>query len=396
MPRKRTGRVERRGEKFIAKIARDYLGSFDTQADADEAIAAALLLDLQSADKRSFAVLGEAYMQEQEKLTRLRRGHAHWFEKSDWSLWKRYIRTAPFYRKRVDRITRDEIKALLDRVVGSPAMRWDSRVKAHVPTGHIIGKNTGEKLRGRLAHFFKHCPGINVNPARDVPLKNVARVKRRVDGDNKPHLHLDEIDRLFALPREVFTPMHRAVYACGIYGGLRGAEIAGLEWPHIVRLYGADPELHIRNSYAASTKTEDSQREVPMLPQLVTELRMYVESLPVRPISGFVFPGESGGARHFGWDADWYDYRGGQAGKVYPGMRRLAGIREHIQYRHIRHSCATHLLKGHFTEGHEWPIEKVAQLLGHAGVSITLKHYASRDVDRLHSELAKTPSKKPR
>lgn len=396
MPRKRTGRVEPRGDRHIARIGKDYIGSFATEADAQEAIAAALFCETESADKRSFAVLGEAYMKEQEKLTRLRCGHAHWFTKSDLPMWKLYVRTAPFYRKRVEKITRDEIRAWLNSIVGSPARRWDNRINAHVLTGRAVGMNTGKKLRGRLGHFFKHCPGITVNPARDLPIKNVTAVKRRKDTDNRPHLHLDEIERLFGLPADVFTPMHRAVYACGIYGGLRGAEIAGIEVPHLVRLYGAEPELHVRNSYFAPTKNESSQREVPMLPQLVAELRRYVESLPVRPIAGYLFPGDGGGVRHFGWDADWYDYTGGEAGTVYPGMRKLAGVREHIQYRHVRHSCATHLLKGHFTGGHEWPLEKIAQLLGHSDVAITLRHYASRDVDRLHTELAKTPSKKPR
>jgi integrase len=396
MPRKRTGRVELRGDKYIARIGREYLGSFTSDPEAREAIAASLFCDANADDKRSFAVLGEAYMAEQEKLTRLRRGHAHWFLKSDLPIWKRYVRTAPFYRKRVDRITRDEIKALIDRVVGSPAMRWDERTQSHVPTGRTIGKNTGEKLRGRLAHFFKHCPGINVNPARDLPIKNVTVIKRRVDGDNKPHLHLDEIAALFALPLDVFTPLFRAVYACGIYGGLRGGEIVGLEWQHIVRLYGKQPEIQIRNSYASLTKTQCSQRELPALPQLVAELRAYRESLPAAPLNGYVFPGPNGGVRCFGWDADWYDHRGGTYNHFYPGFRTQAKIRGHIQYRHIRHTCATHLLKGHFTNGHEWPDEKIAQLLGHEDVRITREHYLSRDVDRLHSELAKTPSKKPR
>jgi integrase len=392
MPRKKTGRVERRGDKFVARVAGKYVGSFDTEFDAEEANAAEILLDAEVADERSFCTLGEAYMQRQEVLTRTRCGHAHWFNKSDWPIWRRYIRTAPFYRKRVDKITRDEIVELLEKIVGSPAVRWDVRIKKHVRTGKIVGKNMGDKVRGRLHHFFKHTKGIKINPAAGVPLPNVEGVKRRSieDGDDIQHLHLDEIERLYGIPLDVFTPMHRAVYAFGIWGGLRPAEIAGLEWPQVIHLYGEFPELRVRNSYDAPTKTDSSQRNLPMLPRLVAELRGYVDSLGVRPVTGYIFPGPSGGPRHKGWDADWYDYGGGKPGRKYAGMRTRAKIRSHIQYRHIRHTCATHLRKGNFMpNGHEWPLEKVAQLLGHESIRITRRHYASHDVDSLHKELAK-------
>jgi hypothetical protein len=47
------------------------------------------------------------------------------------------------------------------------------------------------------------------------------------------------------------------------------------------------------------------------------------------------------------------------------------------------------LLAGTFTGGYEWPIEKVSELLGHESVLITIKHYASRGVERLHVEVRK-------
>ena len=72
--------------------------------------------------------------------------------------------------------------------------------------------------------------------------------------------------------------------------------------------------------------------------------------------------------------------------------RTLAKVRDHIEFRHVRHSCATHLLAGTFTNGHEIPIEKVSEILGHEDVLTTIRHYASRSVKRLHREFQKGPA----
>lgn len=396
MPRKLTGKVEQRGDRFIASLAGRYVGSFDSQHAAEEANAAEILLDAEVADKRAFCKLAEAYILKERAKTIERVGHAHWFDESDMSIWRRYIRTAPFYRKRADKIERDEIAAHLYSILGSQAVRWDQKTKTYVETGKLVGRTTFEKVRGRLHHFFKLTPGIKINPAADIPLPNIEGVKRRSveDDDHKPHLHLDEIDRLFALPIDVFTPLHRAAYSCGIYGGLRPGEIAGLEWPHVWELFSDDSELRIRNSWDGPTKTKGSQRNIPMLPQLATEMKGYIRWLGVRPIQGYVFPGPDGGVRFKGWDADWYDYSGGNPAKGQPrrryqGVRTLAQIRPHIQWKHVRHTCATHLMKGNFTNGHEWPDEKVAQLLGHDGPEVTRGNYLSKDADHLRRELKK-------
>jgi integrase len=390
MPRKRTGHVERKGDRWIARVGREYLGSWGTEEEAREAITHALDRD-KHRNKDGFAVRGEAYMVREELLARERRGNARMFQK-EWSLWDRHIRTSAIYKMPVKQIRREHVQDLLDKIVGSPAIRVMPQAGGKlvkVPSGKLIGRKTAHKVRSRLTSFFDTCMELTGNPAARCKLKNTRKVKVRQDGDRKPHLHTDEIERLFALPD--LTDAHRAVYALGIYAGLRVDEIYGLRWENIVRLDGDEPELHVRHSWDSATKTEMSQREVPMLPQLVAALRGYRASLPTPPIVGVVFPGAEGKVRsvstHHG---RWYDKRyTNESGKsvVRLGYRTLAGIRDHIEFRHLRHSCATHLLAGTFTNGHEWPIEKVSELLGHEDVATTIKHYASRGSERLHREV---------
>jgi integrase len=359
---------------------------WETEAEADEAVAFKLEHE-KHRDKDSFAVRGEKYMENEERLARTRRGGKVPSFASKWSMWRLHIRTANFYRMRVKDIKRSHVQAHINALASKPAV-WATHDREIGPTGKTLGEPTLRHVRSRLTHFFNSCAELEVNPAQRCTLPNISKIERRKDSDRKPHLHADEIDRLFALDMK---PWHRAAYALGIYAGLRGGEIFGLTWQDVHRLDGDEPELHVRASWDSETKTVSSQREVPMLPQLVAAMRVYRDSLGAVPIAGPVFPNPDGKVRSQGGrPANWYDTpaRVGRTPGV-RGYRSLARIRDHIQFRHLRHTCATHLLAGTFTGGYEWPIEKVSELLGHESVLITLKHYASRGVERLHVEVRK-------
>lgn len=394
MPRKLTGRVEPRPKshptRWIVRLG-DYSESFDDPAVAAMALEEALDLKRKGASKRSFAVQFIEYMDKEEILQRERRGNARQFNVCERSL-ARHIEASKFWLKLTRKVTREDIRELLDTVVGSPATRWNRHTAARVPTGKLIGRRTGEAIRARLSHFFDHVAGgPEINPAVRAPIKNIDKMKRRDAGDDlMPHLHLDEIARLYALPLDKFSLRERAVYALGIYAGLRTGELVGLQWQDIVRLYDERPELHVRNSYDSLTKTLSSQREVPMLPELVGHLRAYVASLPARPVAGLVFPNREGRMMAHGWPARWYDHTTGRWDKLShrPGLRTLAGIRPTIMFRHLRHTCGTHLCNGGY--GRAWDVERVAQLLGHSSSAITRRHYISRHVSVLHAELAKS------
>lgn len=390
MPRKLTGRIEPRPNKlnpthWVVRLGKGkdcYVGTYTSLVEAQFALKDALAERRERAHKRSVAALWAIYMDQCEQAQRGRRGDAEQFARER-SI-TRHVAGASWYRKLVDKVTHDDVRELMGQVVGAPAMRWHRGKGELVRSGKKIGNRTGEQLRSRLRDFFRWVskPTLPYNPAIGIKLPNPAPAERPLDGDLKPHYHADELARLWALPLETLSLRDRAVFGFGIYAGLRPGEIKGLEWQHLARLYGERPTIHVRRSFHRLPKTEESQRDIPMLPQLVELVRAYVESLPARPVSGLVFPspaGEGGAGKCFSrtWDCGWKKH-----------IRKAAGMRPHLKFCHMRHTFGSHMVRGTFTGGRPWSIEAVAQAMGHKSTTTTKKHYVSRDVELLHRELA--------
>lgn len=391
MPRRLTGRIEPRPTKLaptswvvrIGKGPDSYVGTYFSRDEAECARDEGLKERTERAHARSFARLWAQYMDEQEKAQRTRRGDAEQFNTRERSI-TRHVAGARWYRRRVEKVTHDDVRELLDAVVGAPAMRWHRGKGELVASGDTIGKRTGEQLRTRLRDFFAWVskPSLPYNPAIGVKLPNTAPPAERTGADRVKHIHADELDRLWALPLEVFSLRERAVYAFGIYGGLRPGEIKGLQWPHLVRIMGARAEIHIRRSYHRLPKTTESQREFPALPQLIEHVQRWIDSLEVRPVTGLVFPSPvSGGCYTRNWDCRWDE------------IRAAAGIRAEIEWRHMRHTFGTHACSGEYTGGRELPVEYVQRALGHKSPATTRKHYVSEHVDTLHKTLERVTAK---
>lgn len=418
MGRKLTGRVCLDNGKYIARIRDEYLGRFDTEREAWERCAAAVEDEKQHMDKHSVRVLGAEYLAKREEKERRKRGtHGAYVEHEQIQpLWDRWVVKSAIVDMRVEDVTPLHIQTLADSILGQPRMRWSNRTSQLEPTGGFIGKRTVEKVLSLLRGLFrasKHLLKGKPNPVREIDVEDISSDIAYADKDKIPHLHLDEIKRLFALPLEVCTPFHQAVFACGIYGGMRRGEVAGLRWCDIVDLDGPDPEIWIRRSYRSAPKNHSSTRDIPMLPQLVKKLQAYklwlqsgearlhtyrqiMPDVTANPLA-LVFPGTDGSVRSRQWDPQWRDVSANKDRKATPGLRTLAGIRKHIQHKHVRHSCATHLLLGSFfTSGFRWDERKVAQLLGHSDTKMTFKHYASQDITGLKRELTESLTNKRR
>jgi len=359
----------------VVRFGREYLGTFTTETEAGNVLE--VRRELAAGQHiRTIATLGPAYLVRRAELEAKRRGKAHYTGKQITNVWNRYVKTAPFARRSLDRLpTRAEVQSYIQSIVGRPAVRWNKHTKRHELTGKRVGQATAKHAQWLLSGFYSWAKA-EANPAEGVRLERTQGVIVKLDKDSKPHLHIDEIDRLFALPRKQFRPKLRAAYAVAIYAGLRPGEVWGLRWENVLGLDGKRPELEIRWSYDGPTKTQAGQRELPLLPQAVRELRAYRDSLGARPIAGLVFVSQIGKGMHKrGYDGDWRRFR------------KLIGARKHIAWKHMRHSLATHLLSGAFTKGHAWPMARIAQLLGHESEKITAEHYASPDVEVLHREL---------
>jgi integrase len=364
-------------------------GGFASEAEAQEILDAALDVDRGTAPK-TFGLLFGEYMEHEEQLA-AQRGRADVFEK-EISLANVHIRSADFWSTPIKSIPpkrlQQHIGATLKKYVHK-AVRAGATYRL-VPTTRRVTRRTVERMLSRLELFYDWAILQGAvpapNPARACVLP--PRAVSEDEGDLIIHLYADEITSLFALPE--LTPKQRALFALGIYGGLRIGELFGLRWQDIVRVR-EQPMLRIRKSYLGACKTPKSRRDVPLLPQAVAALDAYRASLLNARITGLMFPAESDdttiGERchQAGYTAGWVNKRerrgkGGALREVV-GVAQRAGVRAEVRFKHMRHTCACHLLQGTF--GVKLELSEVSKWLGHSSMAVTERHYAAFAKDSL-------------
>lgn len=395
MPRPLTGRVDPFRDKWRAHLGAEYLGLFDTADEGWIAVRIAL-------ERRTDS--GPLTLRQWSKAWFKERDEAKAVDdmKAQLSIWRSRVEVAKFIDWPLKRIKPQHVQEWLADL-GKRRSRYAINRK--------VGGKTVTEFRERSTplsyeavakalSLLKLCLDaairegkleIGKNPAR------VAKITRRKDrvatGEQRViHLTTAEIDALFALD---LPALDRAVFSLAIYGGLRRGEIWGLRWEHLA-LDAPKPVVRVRSSYNGPTKTADSVRDVPLIEPAHKALLAYRASLPVRPISGLVFPADGGGCHSRTYDCKWTDHRGyrhGPRGKqdkstrVWDGWRTKAGIRPEVTFHALRHTCGCHLAQGTWV-AKGWLQRRLTLLdikewLGHSAIEVTERHYADFAEDTL-------------
>lgn len=406
MPRERTGWVREKelahGRlRYYVYLAGKLEGAFDDRASAERRLKTALETQLGRAPA-TFGLLFDKYMEQEEQLAD-ERGRSRVFRK-EISLANVHIRSAACWGTPIKAIqpkTLQQHLAATLKKFAHKAIR-DGASYRLVPTNRRVTRRTGARVLSRLELFYDwailqgHVPAPN--PARACVLPPAAVSEE--EGDLITHLYADEIAALFALPD--LTPKQHALFALGIYGGLRIGELFGLRWQDIVRVRER-PMLRIRKSYLGACKTPKSRRDVPLLPQAIAALDAYRASLPNARITGLMFPAESDDAmigercHQAGYTAGWVNKRerrgkGGALREV-AGVAQRAGIRHEVRFKHMRHTCACHLLQGTF--GVKLELSEVSKWLGHSSMAVTERHYAAFAKDSLVEAVGRQLNRAP-
>ena len=372
MPPKRSGSVKtaKRADGSVvykAYIGKLYYGTHDTPAEAQAAIDAQLFLET-SKPRQSFGKLFEQYMSD-EAAAAERRGRARVFKK-EIALANRHVRSAPWYDAPLKSIHAKHVQAHVVAVMQTPSGQFPGAEQ------RLVGRRTAARVLSRLRGFFAAqliAGRIDDNPATAcrLPFEGVPVG----DDEGIVFAYADELEALFALE---LPPRERAALSVATYVGLRCGELFGLRWENLVRLGQRRPEVQVRWSYDGPTKTRGSRRDVPLLQPAERALIAYRDSLPLDKRTGLVWPNPEGVCHAEGYAFHWYD----EAGK--PGWRTLAGIRDSVQFRHLRHTCGSHLLQG--TWGVKLEMPQVSRWLGHSSIAVTMRHYASvMDREGLHA-----------
>ena len=224
-------------------------------------------------------------------------------------------------------------------------------------------------LRMILEHAVKHGKAPS-NPAASLKLPKVSRSEMSywTEEESLSFLRFVESDRL------------AAAWALFLVLGMRRGEVCGLRWQDLDiddRASGRLRIVHTRvvggdNAAVSSTpKTEAGRRSIALDAGLVSTLRAHKarqlqEQMAKRPAwtdSGYVFVRPDGMPFHPDHFSSRFDELIADANKDGATLRR-------IRLHDCRHSAATQML------ANGEPVKVVAELLGHADISITLRTYA--------------------
>ncbi len=163
--------------------------------------------------------------------------------------------------------------------------------------------------------------------------------------------------------------IHRPLIEFAIASGLRQGEMRALR-AEDVHADAPAPYMLIRYGKPPTKPTKGGHpREVPMLPMA---LRAYREWQAIcatwckNNYKGLAFPAQYGGYRSEG------KMLGRRNQEIWKKLMDDAGVRRHLVWHDLRHTCATALLGGYF--GRKWRLEEIQQFLGHADVETTQRY----------------------
>jgi integrase len=132
------------------------------------------------------------------------------------------------------------------------------------------------------------------------------------------------------------------------------------EVPYVTVRYGKPPTKPTKNGLV---------REIPLLPMAQRALR---EWYAVRAKTctdndkGLAFPAARGGYRSEG------KVLGRRHQEIWKKLLADAGIKRHLVWHDLRHTCGTALLGGYF--GRKWRLEEIQQFLGHQQIEMTQRY----------------------
>lgn len=314
----------------------ESLGSFDTKADADRAVAIAITDGLRG--QWASPALG-------------RRRLADWVE--EW--WATTTDLAPTTRVRDEWLLRGHILPAFGSAALADIGQLDVRSWVAELSASGLAPNTVHKAYQVLSKALAAAVDaglLAITPCRNVPLPKVQHQEMRF-------LSPAELAQLAA----VINPRYRALVLVGGYGGLRIGEMAGLRRGRVdvlrSRLDVVEKIVEVRGELlVGGPKTRAGRRQVPLPRPVAEELAVHLGRFVAAEPDSLVFAGPDGGAlraRH--WRARHWAPAIAEGG--------LAPLRPHD----LRHTAvALWIAQGASPK-------QIATWAGHTSVSVVLDRY---------------------
>ncbi len=201
---------------------------------------------------------------------------------------------------------------------------------------------------------------LKSNPALEVRVHKSggARAKDDLEGVLSP---AEQQKLIAAVPAA-----ERATVVFALCTGLRQAEQWWLHWTDV----GKESIVVSRSSGGLAPKS-GKPREVYLLPAAKAALAAMPRGKDI------IFTASRGGRR-----------QEGKAPRGWAKWIKAAGIKRHIRWHDLRHTCATALLAGWW--GRKWSLDEVCKLLGHHSVTVT-ERYARKLNETQRLAVEETP-----
>lgn len=290
----------------------------------------------------------------------------------DETRWKQYVEGTPLASLPLADVRPRDVQAFVDGLMKRPGEPLDTATITRVVA--LVRKSFSDAERDER---------VVVNPARRVEIPKRGNVK----ADTWTFLTADEVRAVEAC--EAMPGNLRLLFVVAIYTGLRAGELWALRWAD-VDTAGATPTVTVRASHGNAPKNGKVQR-VPLLPaarEAFEQLRILAGE--VQP-DDLVFPAPRGGQRQRGDDAGWNTRK--VRGKPHVGLRELAGITRPVHFHACRHTFASHLIMGTWTDA-PLPLAEVRVLMRHGSVAMT-ERYAHLAPEHLHARLTRAAPQRP-
>jgi integrase len=260
--------------------------------------------------------------------------------------WNKHIAKAPIGKLAVSSLLRSDVVGWRDGLKG---LEYPSRLKLL----NLLRVALDEAVERGL---------LEANPAREVRLhkSGAARSTDDLEGILTPEEQgaLIKAVRLRDRPAVVFA----------LFTGLRLSEQWWLDWSDLT-----DSAVIVSKSVGGKPAKSGKVREIPLLPHALEALRVQRAFQRKGPI---VFPGQRGARRE-----------DSKAPLSFARWVKAAGIKRHVTWHDLRHTCATALLAGWW--GRKWNLDEVCKLLGHSSIAVT-ERYARKLNETLRLAVAGT------
>jgi integrase len=326
----------------------------------------------------TLAAWGKTWLERREELGQVRR------PAEDVSRWSRYITGSRLDAMPLEEIRGKHVSEWVDAMVKRPRAKGPGRLSPQTI------RHAFNLLRLALADAVRD-EHIDANPCDGVKLPALG------GRDAWAFLSPDEIAGVMRGADGVPAESVRA-FIVATFTGMRQGELIALRWGDIT-LAGPKPEVHVQRSHDGPPKNGKSRR-LPLFPQAVEALKGQLAHAEGEgdgvEADALVFPSTRGLQRQPGDDFGWSPRK--RRGLPGPGYRVKLGIARRVRFHDLRSTTASHLAMGTWT-GTPWPLQRVAEFLGHGSVAMT-ERYAHASPGLLHDlvrparEAVPAPSKK--